>query len=472
MADARLGGLAAVWLLGAMAWMLALSGPGVLERDGVLVGGWVVLSAALFAGVAWVRPALAGVPDRTQIAAAVGGALLLQAFAVGALWPGLSDDGLRYRADARAWLAGRSPYAHTPEELVRSGALPDDPLLAHRDVHALYLPTSQGAFVGIELVDRSVFGDDRFGVAGTSPGNPWRSALPTLDPPARLVTWRAAFGACAVLATGVLGLVLARRGHPPALAVWFGWHPLVVLESGGMGHQDALGALLLIASVALWERGGAAWTGVLAGLSVMVKPLGGAVAMLWLASSGTGARARGLLVAGGLAVGGVGVCAIAFQGGHLGLLQTASLFGGSWEANGALYPLGRASIPAEGPMAQGFKDVWRAGSLLAVVGTLAWLVRARVEPVLAGRTLMVVALLLAPVAYPWYLVWPLVLVPFGPRLPWGLAAWSSTVGVSYLLWRTPDWVLPWPAWAFEYVPVLIGLAADLVSTRASERDAR
>ena len=41
--------------------------------------------------------------------------------------------------------------------------------------------------------------------------------------------------------------------------------------------------------------------------------------------------------------------------------------------------------------------------------------------------------------------------------------WSATVGVSYLLWRTSDWVLPTRWLLVEYVPVYAALLVELAS---------
>jgi hypothetical protein len=105
---------------------------------------------------------------------------------------------------------------------------------------------------------------------------------------------------------------------------------------------------------------------------------------------------------------------------------------------------------------------------------LAWLLRA--DLIQAGYWIFLVALLFAPVVYPWYLLWVLCFVPFlrGCQGLTGLI-WSATVGISYLLWRTSDWILPTRWLLAEYLPVYLALLLEiswLVSKRAPEPNSR
>jgi hypothetical protein len=451
-------GAALVYLGLFAAWLVALRGERLLEDGWTLPAGWFTLGALLPVGLHHLRSTVDVVPVRSQIAGALVGATLLQGLAIGLLWPALSDDVLRYRADARAWLAGRSPYAETPRELVDAGVVDADPLLPFQDVHALYLPTSQVLFMAFEVVDRSIFGSTRFVERAPASGHPWRTALPALDAGQRAIVWRVGFGGLAVLATGMLAFVLARRGGRPADALLFGWHPLVIVESGGMAHQDVAGAVLLLASVVLLAARRPVGGGVVTALAVLVKPIGGVFAAMYLLSPATVDRRRTVLA--GLATGVVFGALVVFDRGDVGLRQTAALFGAHWEANGSVYALVRAFAPTDGPDAVQVKEVYRqvvsAGLFAAVV---ALSVR-RVDPLVGALLVGTLALWLAPVAYPWYLIWMLVLVPLAPRWPLGLLVWAATAGLCHRLWHTPEWSLPaWVA-ALEHLPVAVALAVD------------
>src|SRR5690606_10775793 len=66
------------------------------------------------------------------------------------LWPGLSEDVVRYRLEGRMWLSGVSPYAHSPGEFI--AAHPDrvdaiDRAVTYPDMQTIYPPAAQGLFV-------------------------------------------------------------------------------------------------------------------------------------------------------------------------------------------------------------------------------------------------------------------------------------------------------------------------------------
>ena len=74
----------------------------------------------------------------------------------------------------------------------------------------------------------------------------------------------------------------------------------------------------------------------------------------------------------------------------------------------------------------------------------------------AGYVLVLTSFLVAPVAYPWYLVWALALVPLlEGTLGWAALVWSATAPVSYLVWQSNGWRLSGAATCAEYLPVYL-----------------
>jgi hypothetical protein len=164
------------------------------------------------------------------------------------------------------------------------------------------------------------------------------------------------------------------------------------------------------------------------------------------------------------------------QQGYKGWLKTSHLYATSWEANGSIYDLIKSTADeTDGVAVQRAKDRARllAGAAVVVTMLVAWLGRADLAT--AGYWIFLVALLFSPVVYPWYLLWVLCFVPL--LRGWqGMTAlvWAATVGVSYLLWRTSDWVLPMRWLLVEYAPVYATLAFELawlVSSRAPDTPA-
>ena len=101
-----------------------------------------------------------------------------------------------------------------------------------------------------------------------------------------------------------------------------------------------------------------------------------------------------------------------------------------------------------------------ATAILLTVAWICWLRRA--DTAQAGYGCLLVALLAAPVVYPWYLLWVACFIPLlGGRAGWSALLWSGTAAFAYLLWHQPSWNLPaWATWA-EYAPVYALLAAEV-----------
>ena len=152
-----------------------------------------------------------------------------------------------------------------------------------------------------------------------------------------------------------------------------------------------------------------------------------------------------------------------YQQGYKGWFKTARIYANSWEANGSIYDLIKASADEnDGVSVQRAKDRarrWRASRSSSRCSSRGSAARTCAT---AGYWVFLVALLFSPVVYPWYLLWVLCFVPLlGGWQGMTALVWAATVGVSYLLWRTSDWVLPTRWLLVEYVPVYAALAFEL-----------
>jgi hypothetical protein len=266
----------------------------------------------------------------------------------------------------------------------------------------------------------------------------------------------------------------------------FAWNPLVVIEAGGMGHVDIVGVLFLLLTIrALQARRPILATAMLA-LAAGVKPhvvllapflvrdaistwhgfstrVGDVKTRVENPCHGRRPRRTTRLAIAFVAFLALVYSPMLYQQGYRGWLRTSHVYATSWEANGSIYDLVKASAdPTDGVAVQHAKDRARTLAAAAVIVTMliAWFARA--DFATAGYWIFLVALLFSPVVYPWYLLWVLCFVPL--LCGWqGMTAlvWAATVGVSYLLWRTSDWVLPTRWLLVEYVPVYAALVLEL-----------
>ena len=479
----RLGCWIALLILllgGHTAWLIALRGEAILHDHSLLFGGWLLggIACLLLLVLLKTTPktAIRTSPTTGGVIVVVG-TLWLQVAAVVLLPPALSEDVLRYRADGKLWLLGESPYANPPARLREVAAteadLPLDVLDAgvqFQDTRTIYLPVSQAAFVAgtsleVALLPEPPTVEPEAVVA-------WRQAVLTLPWWQRATVLRAMMGLAVVLTAAVLVRALAEARRSVWWAVLFAWHPLVVVEAGGMGHQDFLGVLLLALMIRRLQRDRAARAGVLLGLAALVKPH--VLLLLPWAMRRVGGRyglKRAMRVPVATAVAVLLPCALLmpWDGGLAGWWGTFSKYTGGWEANGGFY---RGLVELLPEMLPGGFDVKATarliGGLVAVAAVAAaWVLRSGVT---AGAYVALLGLVLvSPVAYPWYLSWALVpAVLLGPRPgAGGLTAlvWAATAGMSYQLWHEPAWRLPWPWLAAEYVPVAVALVVELALVR-------
>ncbi|MFG3494225.1 glycosyltransferase 87 family protein [Streptomyces sp. NPDC047928] len=234
------------------------------HTDPVGLSWWYAAAWLLFAGAAW---ALRGVPVRRAVVLVVAGSAAVAATGLVAA-PRTSTDAYRYAWDGRVQASGVSPYDHAPRDpalaplrddwLFPSGADcagPDRARIAPADdgtrrctrlnrpsVHTIYPPAAEAYFLGVHAL---------------SPDG------------ARLKPFQVGGALLSVGVTGVLVLILRRRGDPRT-AVYWAWCPAVPVEAVNNAHVDVLGVLFAVAGLGLVVRHRVG-AGALLGVAVATK---------------------------------------------------------------------------------------------------------------------------------------------------------------------------------------------------------
>lgn len=362
--------------------------------------------------------------------------------------PGLSNDVWRYLWDGRVAIAGENPYRFEPEAR-RLAPVRDDvwSRLDHRDVPTVYPPLALAAF----------------SISAGLPGSLW--------------LWKGLVGLADLLTCWLLIRLCRQRGLPLSRVCWYAWNPLVVLETAGMGHVDALGVAAAVGAVAwLGGSGSRGWISPLAaaaGALVKLAPL--AAWPLWARASGR--PARYLLLAGGVTALALVPVVVSVGGVPPGLVTYAV----SWEFNGPLYePLWR-SLDAlavdrglHGTLDRikawtGEHERWNrfypwvyprflAKLLLAGLAAGVWLRSWWIRDPVRGSGFLFGGLLLSlATVYPWYLLWVL---PWAALLRW--RSWlvaSALAPLSYL--ASVDGAPLWPwVWLAIWGPFFLLLVLD------------
>ncbi len=362
--------------------------------------------------------------------------------------PTLSGDVLRYVWDGKVAGAGFNPYELAPAapqlEPLRDDGWND---LDHRDVATVYPP------LALTL----------FGLASRFP-------LPVL-------AWKLILIGADLVGCLVLCRIAVARGQGRGAALWYAWNPLVVLETAGMGHVDALGVCLVLVVVwALAVKRDAATAALAAAAAILAKLVPLIMIPAWLRQSGRPWLFGGLAaVVLGFAFAPVFVPAGGVPSGYV-------RFGSSWEFNGPIYePLWRV-FDAAGSRAigesvlerlkerTGEHDYWNRfylwnyprmhARLLLAVLLAVLLIRAwrRQEPETATGLGFEAMLLCSATVYPWYLLWLLPFAALECRAAWLVLCGSAIL--AYVPQFTDIPLMPW---------IFLALWAPYASIRLVER---
>lgn len=280
---------------------------------------------------------------------------------------------------------------------------------------------------------------------------------------ANLVAQKLLMGA-ALLATALLAGLAASRLAPERRVqaiVLCGWCPLLLWESAGNGHNDALMAAFLAAACLALSRGAYGWLLPLLVLSALVKyttALFLPVAFVWLLRQPEVPR-RTVLVSAAAAA---GLAVAAFAPLYAGRETVAAL-----SRPGMTFILSPATL-AHGALSASLGDAdasrlvrLATGTLFAIVyGAILWRVRGDGRQ-LAGASfdvLLAYLLLVSWWFWPWYLTWlaPLAALVRGGWRSIAFAAFASAALLTYLYWW-PD--PPWRSatWFLAYAVISGGV---------------
>jgi uncharacterized membrane protein len=215
-----------------------------------------------------------------------------------------------------------------------------------------------------------------------------------------------------VLAAGLWLLLRGSSRSAVGLAAVL-WCPLLMLETYEAGHTDVIGAALVVLALVAMDRGRPMASGVALGLAIGVKYLWPALALVVLLPQAVRNKGavRFVLAAGIVAVG----CWIPYRSGISEAWATARMFSEIWAFNDPAFEALRRLLP--GP--RWVPMVVTCGLLLSLAAVLCLRRQRHVwtDVWLISGT----ALLLSPVAHPWYFLW---IVPG-------------------LLLRPPAWLIVW-----------------------------
>ncbi len=370
-------------------------------------------------------------------------------------------DVYRYLWEGRVVLAGENPF-HEPPISPRLTAL-RDPLwkeVRFPRVPAAYPPAAQYVFALSRL-------------------------LPT-EPVVTLKLLLALFDIGTVL---LLPGLLVRLRRPPAWALVYAWHPLIVGEVVARGHLDSIGIFLLVLAGRVMvgrEVGGGArvenresrvtatarsdrvWyasAGAVLAASVLAKGYAIVVVPFFLVA----ARRRGWFV-GGLLLAAV-VAYLPFASAGPDLIRGLRLYATKWHDYAPVYPLLDLALARFSAS----RDLIARRLLLAALG--AWVLllllwrRERSAAWALDRSFLALAglFVLSPVLYSWYLSWTVPFLCLRPRPAWLLL--TGTIFAFYAHAFAGAHVQVWWVSLVQFAPpVVVGIAL-LLKKRSIARSA-
>lgn len=416
------GALGLAWIAAALGALLAPTDAG---RIAAVLAAWLV-GAAAFVWLFWrifaTPPAR---PGRTTIALVLATSAITHAILIAAE-PATSPDIWRYLWEGILQRHGENPFV-TPPASPELAALASEHASLHERVTfphmvSIYPPVAQWAFrlaAGI------------------------REASP--------VAWKSLLAACEAALLALLWWSWREDALRLGIVLTLAWCPLLIIETAEAGHVDVIGVLLLVAAVVLFERGSRFGAGAACGLAAMVKYLWPAATIVLLTARIGEWRGRARFMAGAAAV--VALAWWPFRHGLDGALATLAAFTQRWTFNDVVMEGLRKAV--------GTGSLAPALALALLAGASCWLgVTGRRRAVWDDLAVVLpTALVLSPVAYPWYFLWLVPAVVARPQ-PW-LIAWVLGAGALHLvdlqLALTGRWdPMPW-LWGALFVAPAAGL---------------
>ena len=312
--------------------------------------------------------------------------------------PTISTDIYRYIWDGRVQAEGINPYAYAPNSphlaYLRNA---DWFWINHREDHTTYPPVSQLAFAAtVRLFGSSVY--------------PLKAVLILFD-----------------LATMfVVGLILRHLRMPSGAVIVYAWSPVVITEIADAGHQDSIGAMLLILALYLLIRRRQSWLpGVLLAASGLVKPYP-------LVAAPMLARRNWVRFPSMLVITAV-ILYLPFLGSGAQWLSGLNRYGFGWHRNDSLFSLMNHVLAM---VTSKHEYLARMVVIFATVGLSAYMAFRRHEDdkSLLRDVFIVLAVvfLLSPTVYPWYFIWT---VPFLCIV--SCPAWLLLTGLTALCYVIP-----------------------------------
>jgi hypothetical protein len=351
----------------------------------------------------------------------LSGSALIVCAALGLAWriplllapPERDADVRRYVWDARLVRAGLSPWS----------VVPADPAFAH-------LRTAESWPVNnADVPSPYPPGAQLFFLAATTPAESTRAL-------------KVAALICEALLALVVWRWLVAAGANPGWLIAVLWSPLASLEVARHGHVDVAGALCLALAAFAFVRGRALLGSLAFAMAVAVKPL--PIVLLPLLWRRVPAR---YLLAGLAAL--VALYLPFWEHGHLPLGSMPDVVD-RFRFNGPIFAglaqLAGSAAAAAFTIAAGLAVAARARRRLPLASPQAW------------AWPMAAALLCAPLAYPWYLLWLAPFLATPETLP--LTIWTASILTTYTAWLRQGVTWGAPGWAVlvEYGAVAFGAA--------------
>ena len=369
--------------------------------------------------------------------------------------PYLSTDVYRYVWDGRVQAAGINPYRYIPAapELAHLRDERIYPNINRREYDPTpYPPGAQAFFLGAYLLNGSSI-------------TAFKSLISVLD----------------LIAIAAVMLVLFRAGLPPAQAIIFAWHPLLIYEGAHTGHVESAFIVCLALALLAWQGRAPALTGVALAMATLIKYYPALLLPAFLIAGGEAeasaatswkavfrpATIKSLINKANIRMIAGFVVTLALV--HIpyllrGAAATGSLanefneegFTGSGERY-FLVVLLRQWLPME-------TNLFLVVAMLSLFGLgLWWSVRQKrgvADVARAAVTLIGLYFFLTTPRYPWYYAWILPFLCFAPRLSWLYLTGASVL--LYAMWFTPMVYPEIPTWIglAIFVPTLVFLLLE------------